>query len=58
MVCVLEASILRPEWVIGVTRDGKAKIFDINSQNEVYKTYSVSENSIIELLTIERQMKP
>lgn len=52
LVCILEASLLRPEMVIGATKDGKIKIFNINSQSEVEKTLSVSDNLIIELVTI------
>lgn len=40
--------------IIGATKDGKIKIFNINSQSEVEKTLSVSDNLIIELVTIER----
>ena len=39
--------------VTAATRDGKVKIFNI-STGELEKVYTVNENSIIELVVIER----
>ncbi len=42
MICVMEASLLRPEIIVGATRDGKVKMFNINSQSETEKVFTVN----------------
>ena len=54
MVCIMEASLLRPEAILVATRDGKLKIFNLDNCNgdELEKVYTVNENSIIEMVCI------
>ena len=57
LICSLQASLLRPDTVVAVTRDGKVKAFNL-TRGELEKTFTVNENSLIELGVIEREMKP
>ena len=53
LICSLESSILCPEQVIAATRDGKIKSFNVMNGN-MDRVYTVNENSIIELVVVER----
>lgn len=53
ILCCMNTSILRPDLVMGGTKDGKLKIFNIYSGN-IEKTYAINENSIIEMFMVER----
>lgn len=46
LVTAMEPSLLRPEVVVGATRDGKVKIINVNT-GQIEKVYCVNENSII-----------
>lgn len=57
LVCILEPSLLRPGIIYAATRNGKIKVYNLEKDARVEKTYTVNENSIIELAVIEREMK-
>lgn len=55
LVCQLQPSLLRSELVFCASRDGNLRMLNIAS-GLVEKNYSVSSNSLIELVAIEREM--
>jgi alpha-tubulin suppressor-like RCC1 family protein len=57
LVCQLQPSSLRPDLIFCAIRDGSLKIINLNSEREE-KSLSVSSNSLIELVAIEREMNP
>lgn len=63
LICQLQPCILRPEYVFAATRNGiffvisgQIKLFNVRT-GECGKNLVVNSNSIIELVTIEREMK-
>jgi len=64
LICQLQPSILRPEFIFAGTRNGinfynkgNIKVFNVRT-GEAARSLVVNSNSIIELATIEREMKP
>ena len=55
LVCQLQPSALRPELIFCAIRDGSLKLINLISEKEE-KSLSVSSNSLIELVVIEREM--
>jgi hypothetical protein len=55
LVCQLQPSMLRPELIFCAARDGSLKMMNIVSGKEE-KSLSVSANSLIELVAVEREM--
>ena len=57
MICSLIASNLNPELLFLGSKDGKIKLINIE-RGEAYRTHSVCNNAIIEMVIIERHSKP
>jgi hypothetical protein len=57
LICQLQPSLLKPEIIFCAARDGTLKIINLYSGREE-KSLSVSSNSLIELVSVEREMNP
>ena len=57
MICSLIPSIIQPNILFMGAKDGKIKLINID-RGQAYKTYTIGNNAIIEIVAVERKSKP